>query len=49
MPDKSRDDVIAQGPAILGGLEAGIMRCDRAWRGDQVALFGHRLAQGGSE
>jgi hypothetical protein len=45
----SHDDVLAHGQAILGHLEAGTMPCDGAWPAEQVSLFEHWLAQGGSE
>jgi hypothetical protein len=44
----SRDDVLANGDAILGRLKAGTMPCDGAWPAQQVSLFERWLAQGGS-
>jgi hypothetical protein len=42
-------DVVAYGQAIFGRMKPGTMRCDRAWPARQVALFKHRVEQGGSE
>jgi hypothetical protein len=44
----SRDDVVANGDAILGRLKAGTMPCDGAWPAQRVSLFEQWLAQGGS-
>jgi hypothetical protein len=43
----SRDDVLANGDAILGRLKAGTMPCDGAWPAQQVSLFEQWLEQGG--
>jgi hypothetical protein len=45
----SRDDVLANGDAILGRLKAGTMPCDGEWPPEQVSLLEQWLAQGGSE
>jgi hypothetical protein len=43
----SRDDVLANGDAILERLKAGTMPCDGAWPAQQVSSFEQWLEQGG--
>ena len=43
----SRDDVAANGEAILGKLRDGTMPCDGAWSDEQIAVF-QRWVEAGS-